>query len=1485
MTGKPHPKVVTGLKFTALALLFGGIYQAAYSQGSYEQDMLQSAQSRNAARGGSIESGGAPTVQTQSVPESKPAESGSNATQSTAVSLAPSAAPVTSDGSGGAATADAGSSSAPTQFMPMDDNSGSAAASGGGAAAATAPAATPGYVPPAVTPASGSRTAVSSKSMLDTLFKQAHLWHDKYQPKPAIQTLNRILLADPDNTEALYLLSKWSSESGDTQSAAVYRDRLSTVAPDDPRLKELESQKELDKYSKDQLQRARSLASAGNIPAALNAYQRMFNGSTPPPGLVSEYYLTMSGDPGMYNDAVRGIKQYIRANPSDTGAKVTFGKLLSYRDNTRRSAIELLEFYAPNSADADEALKQALLWYTPAPEDEKFYRNYAKRHPDDAEVLARFQRNVADNLTAQAYEGLNSQDLSKARESFEEILKRDPNNADALEGLGYLYLRQKDYARAAEYLNKAAAQPGSKQDKLRYDAVMARANLAISQGDPTLALAMADDLLKSPGSNHEDAHFLKAQIYRQLKQYDNATEELKSILRDNPSSRGAGEMLYYTYREAGKADQAKALLDTLPADLRQTLIARSAPKPDPVSPIRKEAERYLSEGDLTSAIATLQNGVATYPQNAWLRYDLARALDRAGRPAQAQSQLFYLTRDGASNEQLFAAANYLNAAGDFVSARAVAERISPSFQNGAVRDLKSAIAFKENVSRAEHYLKAGQKSAALNTLRSTGKLPRGLSAAELGHLAALYQQAGDSTTALRLADQARAAGMGSQAGLGDYAEIIDVYNKTSHYDKAQALLTDPRVQANTTPAQLSAMSSGNAVRQADLLRENGRSADAYDVLYEALKDDPQNPSLMMAMARLYHDNQKYPEARAIYARVLGADPVNQEAVVGAINSALSDNDGEAAQALESRLSDPDNPHILILKARIARQNKDYAQAIEYLKRSKSTLEGSPYITRDPRLTQAAVPVHAYNNPFRNAHSVVRKPDYSQQLGLMPWETGADPNNGSVFSATPFAYDMDALERSKTLRDVNTMLRELYDKTATYMSAYVHARQKDGEDGLSTVNGFAVPITFSTPLFEDHRFSVTFTPTSMDAGSASADSNYKSGSVGLSVGVNNIIIGLNSLITAVQSTTDADAITALDNQLSSMGLSDAQIAALHNAEDTLSPGDYNIGTAEGLEKLNRDLSAFAGSNTAEITALRRAINSYYSGTGTYASHARRSNGANFALKLQGDLYSADIGVNSIGKRGSTFVGGIDFHPKLTQDLTLRVKLERRSLNDSVLSYYGMKDDYSGATWGSVTKNGGSLQLAYDNGYFGAYAGPSFYAYSGDHVKTNHSKGFSAGVYVRPLNTDEQTLTVGVSAEYQDFDNNQNHFTYGYGGYFSPSDYYTISIPVNYKRKVNDNLDFALSASIGYQSYTNEAAPYYPTRSDWQGTLETLASYGFVKEAWFEKENESGVGGSVSLDLHYHINDVFTVSGHLDYNTFGEYKEYNEMLTFKYLLGGY
>ncbi len=118
----------------------------------------------------------------------------------------------------------------------------------------------------------------------------------------------------------------------------------------------------------------------------------------------------------------------------------------------------------------------------------------------------------------------------------------------------------------------------------------------------------------------------------------------------------------------------------------------------------------------------------------------------------------------------------------------------------------------------------------------------------------------------------------------------------------------------------------------------------------------------------------------------------------------------------------------------------------------------------------------------------------------------------------------------------------------------------------------------------------------------------------------------------------------------------------------------------------------------------------------------------------------------------------------------------------------------------------------------------------------------GAYIRPYKDDDSELKVGVNVNYMDFDKNLSYFSYGQGGYFSPQDYLSISLPVEYTKK-QDNFTYILSGNVGYQTYNNQESLYYPNDPDLQSQLESLVSQGYGKEARYASEDKSGIGYSL------------------------------------------
>lgn len=1252
--------------------------------------------------------------------------------------------------------------------------------------------------------ASGGALAAGNDAALQALFAQANYWHEKSHDELAMESLQKVLSVDANNTQALYLMALWSQQGGDMQAAAQWRARLAKAAPDSPGLQDLDNAKKMSQVPQGQLSLARQQARGGNIPGALATWRSMFNGNTPPAGLAAEYYLTMASDKSLYPQAISELRQYVAQHPQENAPRVALGKALTWREETRREGIALLEPMASGNKEADSGLRQALLWLGPQAGDEQYYDTWMQRHPQDSEVQNYFRERRSGQARGQGYANLNSGNTAGAKQQFEEVLQTNPQDADALAGMGYIAQRSGDYQAASQYLSRAADLGGDASATRRQQAAdalfygqLAQAQQAYKQGNISQALALSAPLAQQSGAQGASAKLFRADVLRHNKDLPQAEQTLRSLLNDDPQNAAARENLYYVLREQNKSAEAQAMLQTLPQSLRQKLQPRVVAGM-PGDALRRQAQAQVSSGNPAGAIATLREGVARYPDDPWLRLDLARLLQKSGNGSEASSLMSAAYRPGASNSALYAAALFASENGAWQQAQTLLARIPGGSQTSDMRDLRQRVNYNLQLVTAENYLAQGNTIAASNTLRAMASTPP-KAPADAGKLARLLAESGDLTTAVSLVRNNISSGVSGNAG--DYADQIAVLNQAGLTGEAQNLISNPQLQASSTPTQLASIRNGYVINEADRLREQGNYAAAYDKLIRAMQSDPQNTDLMFAMARLYQSGKMNKEAGVVYDYLMTRDTPNQDARAGAIDVALA----------------ADNPFIGVSQ------------------------------TSAPTRTASA---------------------YGQ---YMPWQVAQSA--AAPGSTLPGIQRTDLpvdTAQTRMLRQVDTMMESLQEKTGSWLQGGMDVRGRDGESGTSKLTELRTPLTWSSSPFGDSRFDFTVTPVSLNAGTASGDAWRRYGANPLANAVSNMVSTATSEQAAIASMTEAERTAYFASNPGAEALSGL---------GTLNAADFNPTTSSGMENLAKLGSYDAGQVASYLSSSSRKPNVDQTSGST---DSQKANGVELALALSGDDYRVDIGSTPLGQDLNTVVGGVKWSPKLTNYLSLILTGERRSLTDSLLSYVGLKDAYSGKTWGQVTKNGGTLQLSYDDGDAGFYVGGGGYSYLGQNVASNTSINANAGVYLRPYHDEYRQLQAGLSMSYMDYSKNLSYFTYGQGGYFSPQNYVSVSLPVSLTEKY-DNWTMKLGGSVGYQSYSQDKSAYFPTNSEWQQTLETAVSNGFAKEAYYSATSKSGIGYTLRAGADYKVNKQMTLGGQIGYDTFGDYNESTAGLYIRYMLG--
>lgn len=1298
--------------------------------------------------------------------------------------------------------------------------------------------------------------AAPNDAALKALFDQANYWHEKSHDDLASESLKKVLMVDANNTQALYLMALWAQQNGDLQTAAQWRARLAAVAPADAGLQALDNAKQLAQVPQGQLTLARQQARSGNVPAALATWRSMFNGDTPPPSLAPEYYLTMGSDKSLYPQAIGELQRFVAENPQDNAARVALGKMLTWREDTRRDGIALLEPMASGSREADDGLRQALLWLGPQAGDERYYDNFLQRHPQDGDVQAYYRKNVGGAAKGEGFTALNSGDTGSAKRQFEQVLQTNPEDADALAGLGYIAQRNGDYKAASQYLSRAASQGGdasaerkNQADDAAFYGQLAEAQQALKEGNVSQALALSAPLAQQSGERGTAAKLFRADVLRHNKDYPQAEQALRAVLNDQPQNAAARENLFYVLREQNKSDEAQAMLRTLPASLQAKLQPRIVTGL-PGDPIRRQAQQVAAAGNTQQAIAILQQGVSRLPDDPWLRLDLARLLQKSGSGDEASTVMAPAARNGAGASSLYAAALFASENGAWQQSQTLLSRISPASQNGQMRDLAQRVNYNLQLATAERYLAQGNNIAAANTLKTLTHRPPE-SPVDAGKLAKLLAQSGDLNGAVALVRENLRQGV--QGNAGDYADQVTVLNKAGLDNEAQAFLANPELQARSTPTQLAGIRNGYVINEADQLREQGNYAAAYDKLMRAMQSDPQNTDLMFAMARLYQTGKMNKEAGVVYDYLITRDTDDQAARVGAIDVALAENNVDKAQSLASGLRNDSSADRMLLLARLEEAKGNHQQAMTYLRSARGKLLGMT--STNAAATPTIGGVLLADNPFVGNSRTAARSTYSDG-DSMPWQvaqTAREP--GSTLPGTMRTDLPMETVQSRTLRQVDEMMQDLQQKTGMWVQGGVEIRGRDGESGTSKLTEAKAPLTWSSSPFGESRFEFTATPITLSAGSASGDAWRRYGTNPL----NNAISNITSSIDNTENSADPTAANFSD-------LLD------YNGENLSPMTDAGLANLASLYDSGR-LKALSVSNFK--SSLDNRISS--------STDSQKANGVELAMALSGEQYRIDIGTTPLGQDLSTLVGGVQWSPKLTDYLTLIFKGERRAVTDSLLSYVGMKDAYSGKTWGRVTKNGGSVQLGYDDGDAGFYVNGGGYSYIGENVASNTSMNASAGVYLRPYHDDFRALQTGLNVSWMDFSKNLSYYTYGQGGYFSPQNYVSVSLPVDFSQKI-DNWKLNVGGSVGYQSYSQDSSDYFPTSGEAQELLKDLYDLGYARDYRYGGSSESGVGYTVRAGVDYNVNKDMTIGGKVGYDTFGNYNESTAGLYFRYMLGG-
>jgi len=828
----------------------------------------------------------------------------------------------------------------------------------------------------------GTVAGASANSPLAVLIDQGRYWQAHRRGDLAEQAWQKVLRIDPKQPDALYGMGIILSDRKDGSGAQQYLQRLREVAPQYPNIDEL-GRRLGETSPRDQtVNDARRLAQSGQNASAVQEYQRAIDGKPATPELTLEYYQALAATPQGWDQARQGLTQLARQNPNDPRYALALAQHLTYRDTTRRDGIARLAQLSTDSTVGEQAKKswrQALLWLGARASDAPLYQAYLQASPDDPAVKARFdsmvqqdqqarERAQADaavdargRAVADGFAALDRGDIVTARARFSAVLANNPNDGDALGGMGIAALKQEKFDEARTYLERAsrAGNPARWKDALTSATYWSYTSAGIgarSNGEIAKAKSLFERAIALNPSD-TTAQTLLGETLLNSGDPRGAEQAYRMALRRQADNPDAIRGLVGALAAQGRGDEALAFANQLNAEQQA--------KAGGINKLRGEAEAAQARvaearGDLGAARSLFEDALLNNPDDVWMRLDLARIYVRQGAVGNARSMMDgLLATHPDMTDALYASALLSAETQDWTTGLSQLERIPVNQRTPAMTVLQHRLWVHAQAELANRMSRAGQTQQAEATLQAATPIAQG-SPELIGVLASSYLQAGDTMRALSLVRDAMAAAPNDTGLLLQYAGILTAVptapgQQTNPQQEAELSAVMRRLAASQlTPQQridFNNLNIGMVVKQADMVRQRGDLASAYDVIAPWLAATPDNPDLQGALARLYTSAGDDRSALASYRAALARRPDDIGLQVGAIGAASGAKEYSFAEATANQAlrAAPDDPRVLAATGRMYHAEGKLSLASRYLQQALITAN-SP-IQQTPRDTR------------------------------------------------------------------------------------------------------------------------------------------------------------------------------------------------------------------------------------------------------------------------------------------------------------------------------------------------------------------------------------------------------------------------------------------------------------------------------------------------------------------------------------------------------
>jgi len=792
------------------------------------------------------------------------------------------------------------------------------------------------------------------------LFEQSLYWLSQNQPERAVQTLERILLVEPENVDALLGIIEAAALAAQPATVQRHLATMRRLIPGDPRLATAEEVARLLSDDAATLIAARQLANAGRQAEAVERYRQLAGPGPVPVAIAAEYYqaLAATSEQG-YRAAVAELQERVAADPNEGRLALLLAELLTYREDTRSEGIDRMQFLSarPGIRDATRnPWRQALLWSGDDPETAARINAYLTVFVgQDGDLDAKLERIQDAGLTpgqearALAWARITEQRLTDAEVQFERALLEDPEDTEALVGFAVIRKIQNRFAEAREYLARAIALAPDRQEEFErsvgsLDEAEAQQRAAAEAGPPPVppsvlawrALArndvpraerLARQSIRQRGEERIQGELILGLIALQRGDLPAAEQRYRNVLALRPRQEDALQGLYTALQRQSRFAEAESLRRE--TGLAPNQAARAARAGSLV-----ENARRLDHPE--QAMEQLRAAIALDPSTPWPTVDLIRRLKLMGQHEEARALERGLE---ARNEAEFSMAAALMAFDDerYGDALALFARVPARLRNPDMARIANLTRAEFEAQQLEDAVRARRPDALAAMVRAAGQRdPAGLTAPSVIRALARLDEPMAAVEAARAALAAN-----PNASVMARIQIASALIQARRPELAREIVS-PLTRAQTLTAEerreLNAVLDFEAALVADNNVAQGNFAEAEAALAAraaARGTEAVPPAQNLAMVRLLMARRRLPEARRILEEILARDPRNQEARIALVDVAIEERNWDAAHAtlVEGAFLQPGDLRMTLAEARLNRAQGNQAATLRLMEQA------------------------------------------------------------------------------------------------------------------------------------------------------------------------------------------------------------------------------------------------------------------------------------------------------------------------------------------------------------------------------------------------------------------------------------------------------------------------------------------------------------------------------------------------------------------------